>query len=118
MWSRRLRWARTVRSCRPAGYAGAVITHGIALALLFLFSSHFAVYGWLTLGGALLLRLGVALFIARRYTQDPNIARFLPLLPLSDLLGFALYLASYGGSRIVWRGERFRLLPGGKLQRE
>jgi ceramide glucosyltransferase len=118
MWSRRLRWARTVRSCRPAGYAGAAITHGVALALLFLFASHFALYGWLIFGAVLLLRLGVALFLAERYTQDPNIARFLPLLPLSDLLGFALYLGSYCGTRIVWRGERFRLLAGGKLQRE
>jgi ceramide glucosyltransferase len=118
MWSRRLRWARTVRSCRPAGYAGAVITHGIALALLFLLASHFALYGWLIFGTVLLLRLGVALFVAHRYTRDPNIAHFLPLLPLSDLLGFALYVGSYCGSRIVWRGERFRLLPGGKLLRE
>jgi len=118
MWSRRLRWARTVRSCRPAGYAGSAITHGIALGLLFLFASQFALYGWLTFGTVLLLRLGVALFLAHRYTRDPNIARFLPLLPLSDLLGFALYLGSYCGTRIVWRGERFRLLAGGKLQRE
>ena len=118
MWSRRLRWARTVRSCRPAGYAGAVITHGVALALLLLFVSHFALYSWLTLGAVLVVRLGIALFVAQRYTRDPNIARFLPLLPLSDLLGFALYLGSYCGSRIVWRGERFRLLAGGKLQRE
>ena len=118
MWSRRLRWARTVRACRPAGYAGAAITHGVALALLFLCASHFALYGWLTFGTVLLMRLGVALFLAHRYTRDPNIARFLLLLPLSDLLGFALYLGSYCGSRIVWRGERFRLLAGGKLLRE
>ena len=118
MWSRRLRWARTVRSCRPAGYAGAVITHGVALALMFLLASGLALYGWLVFGTVLLLRLGVALFVALRYTHDPNIARFLPLLPLSDLLGFALYIGSYCGSRIIWRGERFRLLAGGKLQRE
>lgn len=118
MWSRRLRWARTVRSCRPAGYAGSAITHGLAWALLFLLASHFALYGWLTFGAVLLMRLGVALFLSLRYTRDPNIARFLPLLPFSDLLGFALYLGSYCGTRIVWRGERFRLLAGGKLQRE
>jgi len=118
MWSRRLRWARTVRSCRPAGYAGSAITHGIALGLLFLLDSHFALYGWLTFGTVLLVRLGVALWLAHRYTHDPNIARFLLLLPISDLLGFALYLGSYCGSRITWRGERFRLLAGGKLQRE
>ncbi len=117
MWARRLRWARTVRSCRPGGYAGAVITHGIALSLIFLLASGFALYGWLTLAAILTVRLGAALWIARRYTHDSNILRFLPLLPLSDLLGFVLYLGSYCGSRIVWRGEHFRLLPGGKLRR-
>ena len=49
MTARRLRWARTTRSCRPAGYAGSVITHGLPFALLFLCASQFlkmALAGW------------------------------------------------------------------------
>jgi ceramide glucosyltransferase len=117
MWARRLRWARTVRACRPAGYTGSFITHGTALALLFLGATGFSPLGWAAFGTVLAVRLATALLITLRYTGDPNIARCLPLLPLSDLLSFALYVTSYGGSHISWRGERFRLLPGGKLAR-
>lgn len=117
MWARRLRWARTVRSCRPAGYAGSGITHGTALALLFLGVTGFAPLGWAAFGTILAVRLTTALLITLRYTGDPNIARTLPLLPLSDLLSFALYVTSYCGSHISWRGERFRLLPGGRMVR-
>ncbi len=118
MWARRLRWARTVRACRPAGYAGAGITHGTVLAALFLAASGFTPLGWTVAGSVLGVRLAMALLIALRYTRDPNIVRYLPLLPLSDLLSFALYVASFCGNRISWRGERFRLLPGGKIVRQ
>lgn len=118
MWARRLRWARTVRSCRPAGYAGSVVTHGTPWALLFLLSMGGAAAGWTVLLAVLLLRGVSAAWIAVRSTGDGLVARWFALLPLSDLLDFALFLASYAGRAIVWRGERFRLLPGGKLTKE
>lgn len=117
MWARRLRWARTVRACRPGGYAGAFITHGTALALLFLAAMGFTLPGWIGMGSLLAVRGSTALLVAHG-TEDPNIARDLPLLPLSDLLSFALYIASYCGNTIVWRGERFHLLRGGRLVRK
>src|SRR5262249_20650184 len=115
MWSRRLRWARTVRASRPTGYAGSSITYGVPLALLFLLASGFAPYGWAVFGSILAFRLLAALTISQRYTGDPAILRYLPLLPLSDLLSFSLFLCSYCGNRIRWRGEQFRLYPGGKI---
>src|SRR5260370_16189453 len=33
-WTRRLRWAHTVRACRPLGHLGSGLTHTTALALL------------------------------------------------------------------------------------
>lgn len=115
MWARRLRWARTVRSCRPAGYAGAIITHGLVFALLFLLANGFRLPGWTLFGLTLAVRLMTAVWIAARYTRDSNVTRRWYLLPLSDLLSFALYVGSYLGNTIVWRGERFRLRPGGRL---
>lgn len=117
MWARRLRWARTVRACRPGGYAGAFITYGTALGLLFWAAMGFSTNGALTLMGIVALRMLTAVTISLTCTRDPNILRFLPLLPLSDLFSFALYVASFCGNRIVWRGETFRLLPGGKIAR-
>lgn len=118
MWSRRLRWSRTLRVCRPAGYAGAFVTYGFALAILFLIAAGFSAVGWVAFAVVSVVRLATVLTITQRYTGDRATLRFLPLLPVSDLLGLALYVASFFGSHIVWRGERFRLLAGGRLLRE
>jgi ceramide glucosyltransferase len=115
MWARRLRWARTVRSCRPGGYAGAFVTYGVPLALLFALAMGGNSAGWLVLGGIVALRCLAALVIAATCTEDEAVRHWWPLLPLSDLFSFALYVGSYLGNTITWRGERFRLLPGGRM---
>ena len=46
MWARRLRWARTVKACRPAGYRGAIVTHGTIHAALFLALTRCSALGW------------------------------------------------------------------------
>jgi ceramide glucosyltransferase len=118
MWARRLRWARTVRACRPAGYAGACITYGTAFGLLFAIAMGSNPIGWLTLIAVIALRCASAVAIGAACTGDTNLTRYWPLLPISDLFSFALYVASFCGNQITWRGERFRLLPGGKLARQ
>jgi ceramide glucosyltransferase len=117
MWSRRLRWSRTLRVCRPAGYAGLFVTNGFALALAFLVAMAFSPIAWAAFGAVVGIRILTAVIITLRYTGDRSVLRFLPLLPISDLIGIALFVSSYFGSHIYWRGERFRLLPGGRLVR-
>lgn len=117
MWARRLRWARTLRACRPAGYAGSFVMHGTTLALVLLAATGFRLVGWTALGITLVTRLLTPLWITRRYTQDSNIARFWPFLPISDVLNTTIFVLSFCGNRIVWRGQHFRLLPGGKIIR-
>jgi ceramide glucosyltransferase len=116
MWGRRLRWARTVRSCRPGGYAGMFVTFGTAIGLAFCIASTSNKVGVCVLLGTVLFRLLSAAVISG-ITGDKLVRRHLWALPISDLLSFALYAASYMGSTIVWRGETFRLLPGGKMVR-
>lgn len=117
MWARRLRWARTIRVLRPTGYAGTLITHGTALALLLLGATGFSPLGGTVFAATPAIRLTTAVWIAERYTHDRNVLRLLPLLPFSDLFSFALFVVSYCGSGILWRGEQFRLLPDGRLTR-
>ena len=117
MKARRLRWARTTRSCRPAGYAGSIVTHGLPFALLFLLVSRFAPVGWAALAFVLALRFLTTAWIAARYTKDGAALRCLPLLPVSDLFSFGLFVASFCGNGLLWRGEHFRLLPGGRIVR-
>jgi ceramide glucosyltransferase len=115
MWTRRLRWARTSRALRPVGYAGSIITYGIPLGFLFLMATGFSVVGWSVFVAAFVLRLTSVLMVTQWYTQDPNILRYLPFLPLSDFCSFALFVLSYCGNRVKWRGQQFRLLPGCRI---
>ena len=36
---------------------------------------------------------------------------------LFDLQGFIVWCASYLGNEVIWRGQRYRLVSGGKMQR-
>jgi ceramide glucosyltransferase len=118
MWSRRLRWSRTLRVCRPIGYCGVFLTYGFALGLMFLAAMGFSPIAWSVFAAITVLRMATTLTITLRYTGDRSVLRFLPLLPIGDLIGIALFICSYFGSHIHWRGERFRLLAGGRLVRE
>jgi ceramide glucosyltransferase len=113
-WQRRLRWARTVRVCRPAGYLGSGITYTTPLALLALalLRSHPA--GQALAGAALLLRLAAARASAAVLGDALSPARTL-LLPASDLLSFLLWCGGLLGRHVTWRGERYRLSPDGRI---
>ncbi len=115
MWARRLRWARTLRYCRPIGYLGSYVTHGFALATLYLALTGFSPLGWKVFGAILIFRLLSVSLTARLWTKDPNPPRYLLLTPLSDLLSFAIFALSFLGNGLEWRGERFKVERGGKL---
>lgn len=116
MWARRLRWARTVRASRPLGYAGSLVTYGFPLALLWALFPPYLALTWKVLVAVLLLRF-FSVVLVTTLTGDPHPREKWYLLPLSDLLSFVLFVASWCGNKVIWRGERFRLLPGGRLER-
>jgi ceramide glucosyltransferase len=37
------------------------------------------------------------------------------LVPLHDLIAFAIYLASFAGSTVTWRGYRYRVAQDGTM---
>ena len=109
--SGQIRAARTVRGIDPRGHAGAVVTHPLPFALLAL-ALTLAWWAWSLLAAALLLRYFVARCVDRRFGASvPS----LPLLPARDLLSFFVYVASYFGAAVQWRGESFRVDGGGSL---
>lgn len=113
-----LRWGRTVRSSRPGGYAGVVTTFGLFWSALALTLSSGAAWAWGLLVANLLARLLVFQVIGVGLMRHATAWRLIWLMPLRDLLLAPLiWLLSLGGSRIVWRGETFRLHQG-KLARE
>jgi ceramide glucosyltransferase len=110
-----LRWGRTIRHSRPGGYAGRILTFGLLWAMLAVILAPGSVASWGLLGATVLLRLGVALAVGVSVLGDRRVLRDLWLVPLSDFLGVWIWMASYAGRRVAWRGEEF-VLEGGKLR--
>lgn len=113
--SRQLRWSRTMRVSRPGGYLGSGITQPFPMACLALAVSGFSGAGWLAVLFLYLVRAAVALVFSRRYVKDGIFPRWLWLLPLRDALAFGTWALSFAGNLVRWRGNLFRLLPGGKI---
>ena len=110
-----LRWERTKRHARPRGYAGLVLTFALPWATLALLAGHGTMWHWSLLGLALGLRLLVALGVGLGVVQDRRMLRDLWLLPLRDFITLLVWIGSYAGRRVAWRGDEF-VLDRGKLR--
>lgn len=114
--SRQLRWARTMRVSRPGGYLASGITLPFPAALLATLVSPSLP---LALSAAALLyavRMLVCTIFSRRFVRDGLLPGWLWLLPLRDMLAFFTWALSFLGKRVEWRGSRFLLKPGGKIE--
>jgi ceramide glucosyltransferase len=107
-WRHRLRWGRTLRVCRTAGYAGALITFAVPLAAA-------AGKMWPLAAAAVGLRMLAGLWVGRGLLGDRLAARYIWLIPLADLVSFAVWAASLFGRRVTWRGVSFRLHSDGRI---
>jgi len=107
-----LRWARGVRDSRAGGYIGLVSTYGLMWALLALIAWHAAPWAWAVFGVTTMLRLAVALVVGKSVLQDPHLLKNLWLLPVRDLVGVVVWVASFAGHTVTWRGDRFELRKG------
>jgi ceramide glucosyltransferase len=108
VWKHQVRWSRTIRVSRPLGYLGYLITQISFWSLIALLAGYplFAVAGF----GIRLLAAGFAL-----YKLDRSKLPALPLVPLRDVFGIAVWLAGLVGSEVEWRGIRFRLHRNGTI---
>lgn len=111
-FAHQLRWARGVRDSRAAGYIGLVSTYGLMWALLGLIAAHEAPWSWAVLGTTALLRFAVAVAVGSSVLRDTRLVRNLWLLPVRDLVAVAVWIASFAGHTVTWRGDRFVLKDG------
>ena len=101
-WQHQLRWARTVRLCRPASYAALLFTQALpwvmAAALVapapWIAASYLLMY--------LVLRLAMAYLVGVSVVGDEVLRRQLWLVPLWDAIHFAVWTASFASNHVVW----------------
>lgn len=111
-----LRWARTIRDSRSAGYVGMGITYGLPWAILTVIFAGGAAWAWGLLVSTATMRGAVAIRAAS-VLQDRQVPRWFLLLPVRDAIAVIVWLMSFAGHTVMWRGRRFRLREG-KLVRD
>ena len=112
-FAHRIRWSRTSRRSRPAGYFGQLFTHPLPLAILAAMVAWLANAPWgipvFVLAAAVRIAAG---WVTARLVLGGNLNWL--LLPIEDVLGFAFWIAGFFGSTIVWRGRKYSLNREGK----
>ena len=109
----RLRWNRSTRRSRPAGYVGQLFTNPLPLALLLWAARP---EWWPVAAATLALRAMAAFATAGHVLRDPLTARLFFLIPMQDLMSFAMWLAGFFGNTILWRGRRYYLRADGRFE--
>jgi len=107
-----LRWMRTIRASRPAGYCGLPLTFTLAWAFAALLLSRGAPWGWAMLAIAAFVRLATAIITGRFLLRDLSLPSLLWLLPVRDLIAPFIWAAGLVGDTIVWRDTKFKLKDG------
>jgi len=109
----RLRWARSTRCSRPAGYWGEIFTNPLPLALLLWL---LAPKLWPLVASTALFRVLAAWSTAHWVLHDPLTRRRWWLIPLQDVMSFVLWVAGLFGNTIDWRGRQYKLLRDGRFE--
>src|SRR5207247_670549 len=110
-----LRWARTIRSCRPEGYAGLIFTFVLPWSVFAWTVAPSPLLGSVAVVSALVLRLLITVVAGVSVLDDPRVFRTLWLVPIRDFVALLIWSLAYTGSRITWRGNKFEL-SNGKLR--
>lgn len=114
VWEHQVRWGRTIRVCRPVAYFFSIAGNGTLWPLLALLSANPSVK--LVLSSMLMLRMLAAVLNYARLTRQWRWWVAL-IAPLQDIGQALIWIVSFLGNEIVWRGEKFRVDRRGKLTR-
>jgi ceramide glucosyltransferase len=107
-----LRWSRTVRVLRPWSHLGSAITFPLPLAV-----AGLALLGAWPIPVAALLLAGLARLTLRNRVEKAFSAVSGPawLLPVRDTLSLTVFLASFFGQKVAWRGSRYEVEASGAM---
>jgi ceramide glucosyltransferase len=120
-WEHQLRWARTVRLCRPTSYAALLFTQGLPWAIA---AALLAPAPWIAasyLLAYLALRLVMACLVGVSVVGDEVLRRRWWLVPLWDAIHFVVWAASFASNHVVWGNieyviDRGRMKPVARKQ--
>ncbi len=113
-----LRWMKSTRRSRPAGHLGTGLTYAVPFGLLGLVWGIVAghpLVGLLWLLATCVNRWVMAAVVLWAL-EDEQAGKPTLIYPLRDLLGFAVWVASYMGDRMQYHGGKYSLGVGGRFE--
>ena len=109
----RLRWARSTRRSRPAGYWGQVFTNPLPLALLLWIADR---HLWPLVILTMALRGVAAWQLSNRVLSQPVSLKNWFLVAVQDLLTLFVWAIAFFGDEIEWGGRTFKLRSDGRFE--
>lgn len=113
VWLHQVRWARTIRVSNLPGYLSLPVTFATVWAL-----AAFAAGQVWTGTAVLATRMAMATVSGGAVMRSRDVLRLSLLIPLRDIFAAAVWVGGLFGSTVVWRGQRMRLDPQGRIQRD
>ena len=114
VWDHQLRWARTIRASQPVPYFFSILNDStlwvFAWAIVSRFS-HVAMAAVIAYEG---IRLLGSMKLERELTGKWDLTTLYATL-LHDIVRPFIWACSFFGNTVVWRGQKYRVLRGGKL---
>ncbi len=108
-WRHQVYWDQNTRAANPSGFFFTILIRGIPFA--FLYALLGGLYGWIILLGTIGMRVGTALS-GSFFLKDKDGMKSSWMLPIRDLLGIFVWLASFIKRKTYWRGRTFALKKG------
>lgn len=139
VWAHQLRWARTIRVCQPGPYFFSILGNATLWPLLLLLFGDRSHVPWpflpdfllantaftvdvsvqwtlLAFAGCLLVRTVVGFYCEWKMMEKPHPGSVW-MAPLKDLLQVPVWALAFVGNQVTWRGQRFIVRRGGKLEK-
>jgi ceramide glucosyltransferase len=112
-----LRWNRTIRAVTPGVYTSFVLFFGTFYAFLVWTLNLRNMWAMAFFVSMSFVRIVMTSYYNDRYIKDPSTQQYLWVVPVRDLLTPFEWLLGFTGQTIRWRGNRYRIVRGARLQK-
>jgi ceramide glucosyltransferase len=114
-----VRWMKSTRFSRPKGHFGTSLTYGVPFGVMAWVGAlmlGMPLLGWCALVGSVVTRSIQAWAVGTWVVGERRIGLAMVLFPLRDFIGPLIWALSYASNRILWRGEMYELVDGGRMR--